>query len=61
MKGFLHIFDLTNRKYFSVFQGFCAVIVKVTDFDQVINFCKRAHGAIPPNKLDKNNRTCFQK
>ena len=27
MKGFLHIFDLKNRKYFSVFQGFCAVIV----------------------------------
>ena len=36
-------FDLTNGKYLSIFLGAFTIIVKVTHFAQVINFCERAY------------------
>ena len=45
--------DLIWRMVFLL--GVFSRIVKVTDFAQVINFRKRAHGKIYPRKVDKNN------
>ena len=54
VKEFLHRFDLRNGKYFSIFQGAFARIVKVTHFAQVISFFKMTHRRIHTCKVDKN-------
>ena len=56
VKEFSRRVDLANGKYWSIFWGAFARIMKFTYFAQVINFRKRAHGKIHSRKVDKNNR-----
>ena len=43
VKEFWRRFDSANGKYFSIFIGAFARIVKVTHFAHVASFCERAH------------------